>query len=469
MAKLTRRSFLTTGLAATATGAIASEARAEAPAGEPAPSDPLSVQAEVDGESLTFLVGPDTTALHALRAAGRTGVKEGCGHGACGACTIVRDARTTCACLLPATALQGAKVTTVHGLGAKGLHPVQRAFMAEDALQCGFCTPGFVVEAADWVDRWRAEHGDVEPTRDRVAAALAGHLCRCGAYVAIYRAVQGAAAGRYDAGDDVGPRKDGHAKVTGEARYTVDVQLPGMLHGAILRAPFARGRLQRLDLAAARSVPGVHGVIRLLEDGASIRYFGQEIAAVAADDEASAQAGLKALAPELESERPILGFEDAMAEGAPTIFPKRAHKQAPSAAEGFLPPAPWDESNVRGPFRSDWFSGHRKASDILDEASLTVEERYETQIQAHCTLEPHATVAQVHESGQIEVWASTQAVVQLVHDIAERFDVHERDIVVHADYVGGGFGAKAGITIDAVVAIELAYETGRPVRVVLSR
>ncbi|MEZ4319212.1 MAG: molybdopterin cofactor-binding domain-containing protein, partial [Myxococcota bacterium] len=83
--------------------------------------------------------------------------------------------------------------------------------------------------------------------------------------------------------------------------------------------------------------------------------------------------------------------------------------------------------------------------------------------------EPHATVAKVHESGQIEVWASTQAVVQLVHDIAERFDVHERDIVVHADYVGGGFGAKAGITIDAVVAIELAYETRRPVRVVLSR
>ncbi|MCB9676860.1 MAG: molybdopterin-dependent oxidoreductase [Alphaproteobacteria bacterium] len=464
MAKLTRRGFLTTGFAATAAGSLST--RVEAAEAE---SDALEVSVEVDGEPKTFRVGPDTSALTALRAAGSTGVKEGCGHGACGACTIVKDGQTACACLLPAVALKGARVGTIHGVAKGGvLHPVQRAFLAEDALQCGFCTPGFVVEAAHWVDAWRAEHGDVEPGRDAVAAAMAGHLCRCGAYAAIYRAIQGAAAGRFDRAPSKGPRADGVPKVTGEARYTVDIALPGMLEGAVLRATTGAGRLVRLDLAAARAVPGVRAVVRLAEDGAAIRYFGQELAAVAADDEASAHAGIAALAAEIEPSAPIIGLDAAMAPGATEVFAKRAHKQAPSAAEGLLLPTRWKEGNVRGPFRSDFFSGHRKAEGRIEEAAIQHEATFDTQIQAHCTLEPHATVAKV-DGERIEVWASTQSVTDFQADIADHFEVKEDDVTVHAEFVGGGFGAKAIVMADTIVAIELAREANLPVRVALSR
>src|SRR5690606_6273301 len=83
--------------------------------------------------------------------------------------------------LLPAVKLEGRRLLTIEGLGQAELHPIQRAFMAEDALQCGYCTAGFVIEAAAFHDRWRATQGTAAPTRDQVAAALSGHLCRIGA------------------------------------------------------------------------------------------------------------------------------------------------------------------------------------------------------------------------------------------------------------------------------------------------
>ncbi|MFY0538074.1 (2Fe-2S)-binding protein [Nannocystis pusilla] len=121
---------------------------------------------------------------------GLTGCKESCGHGACGACSVLLDDVPVAACLLPAVALHRRRLTTVEGLAPAGeLHPVQRAFMAEDALQCGFA-PRLRRRSQRFYTRWRAEHGNQEPDRDTVAAALAGNLCRCAAYDGIIRAVQ---------------------------------------------------------------------------------------------------------------------------------------------------------------------------------------------------------------------------------------------------------------------------------------
>ena len=111
---------------------------------------------------------------------GLTGAKLVCGEGVCGACTVLLEGVPVTSCLLPATALEDRALTTVEGLGPD-LHPVQRAFIAHDALQCGYCTPGFVVEAIAFHDRWRRERGRDEPAREDVAPALAGPLCRCGA------------------------------------------------------------------------------------------------------------------------------------------------------------------------------------------------------------------------------------------------------------------------------------------------
>src|SRR5262245_7028936 len=138
------------------------------------------VEFSVNGKQRELDVRAEEAAVEILRdRLGLTGTKLVCGDGVCGACTVLLDGVPVVSCLVPATALRAREVTTVEGFGPE-LHPVQRAFIANDALQCGYCTPGFVVEAIAFHDRWRQERGTEEPTRDEVVEALTGHLCRCG-------------------------------------------------------------------------------------------------------------------------------------------------------------------------------------------------------------------------------------------------------------------------------------------------
>uniref|UniRef100_UPI00261E8596 (2Fe-2S)-binding protein n=1 Tax=Ilumatobacter sp. TaxID=1967498 RepID=UPI00261E8596 len=149
-----------------------------------------SISTTVNGESHTIEVEGHESAVDVIREQlGLTGTKLVCAGGVCGACTVQIDGTPVAGCLTPATAMRGGEVTTIEGLETDGkLHPVQQAFMAHDGLQCGYCTPGFVVDAAAFVDEWRAANGSTEPDRHTIADALAGHLCRCGAYDGIYRA-----------------------------------------------------------------------------------------------------------------------------------------------------------------------------------------------------------------------------------------------------------------------------------------
>src|SRR3954452_18957993 len=141
----------------------------------------------INGRIEPLPADPDALLIDVVRdALNLTGTKLVCGSGVCGACTVLLDGAPVASCLLPAKAAAGKAVTTIEGIGAGALHPVQKAFMAHDALQCGFCTPGFVVEAAAFFDRWRAANGMTAPSREEIGAALSGHLCRCGAYEGIY-------------------------------------------------------------------------------------------------------------------------------------------------------------------------------------------------------------------------------------------------------------------------------------------
>jgi len=151
--------------------------------------DKVRVQTAINGEPLEFLCEPRQSLLECLRdILGLTGTKEGCNDGNCGACTVLMDDRVVTACLVLGVEAQGCQITTVEGI-ARGsqLHPLQRAFLENAALQCGVCTPGFIVAAKALLD-W-----EPNPTEEQIRLWLANNLCRCTGYDKIIRAVEQAA------------------------------------------------------------------------------------------------------------------------------------------------------------------------------------------------------------------------------------------------------------------------------------
>jgi carbon-monoxide dehydrogenase small subunit len=148
------------------------------------------VSTTINGDAVEFACPQDETLLDSLRdRVGLTGVKEGCGTGDCGACSITLDGRLVCSCLVLGVEANGREITTVEGMVENGkLHPLQDKFIEHAALQCGICTPGFLVAAKALLDR------NPKPTEEEIRYALAGNLCRCTGYDKIVRAVQAAAA-----------------------------------------------------------------------------------------------------------------------------------------------------------------------------------------------------------------------------------------------------------------------------------
>lgn len=146
------------------------------------------VSTTINGDAVEFACPADETLLNSLRdRVGLTGVKEGCGTGDCGACSITLDGRLVCSCLVLGVEASGRTVTTVEGLVQDGkLHPLQEQFIENAALQCGICTPGFLIAAKVLLER------NPDPTEEEIRYALAGNLCRCTGYDKIVRAVQAA-------------------------------------------------------------------------------------------------------------------------------------------------------------------------------------------------------------------------------------------------------------------------------------
>jgi aerobic-type carbon monoxide dehydrogenase small subunit (CoxS/CutS family) len=147
------------------------------------------MQLLVNGETREVEVGAERTLLSVLRhEVGLTGTKYGCGEGNCGACTILLDGEATRSCITPVASAAGRNITTIEGLADGGeLHPVQEAFVKESAFQCAYCTPGFIVSAVALLER------NPRPDREQIKAALSGHICRCGTYPRILKAVEAAA------------------------------------------------------------------------------------------------------------------------------------------------------------------------------------------------------------------------------------------------------------------------------------
>jgi xanthine dehydrogenase YagT iron-sulfur-binding subunit len=185
-----RRTFIA-GAAGTAVVPLATKAAGQATSVAPVqdPSSPVNVTLRVNGASRPLTIDARTTVLDALREhIGLTGSKKGCDHGQCGACTVMIDGRRVLSCLTLALSAEGQQILTIEGLAADGkLHPMQQAFVDQDAFQCGYCTPGQIMSAVACVKEGHAN------SEEDIREYMSGNICRCAAYPNIVAAVKQAA------------------------------------------------------------------------------------------------------------------------------------------------------------------------------------------------------------------------------------------------------------------------------------
>ncbi len=279
-------------------------------------------------------------------------------------------------------------------------------------------------------------------------------------------------------------RLDGVEKVTGRARYTFDVQLPGMLWGQRVLSPYPHARIKSIDTSAAERYPGVRAVhvlekvlstARLRDPKAeqgnrypTIRYAGQPIAGVAADSPRTAEAAARLIKVEYEKLPHVSDMEAAMKEGAPAVFPGPTEQPA-TAGGGGAPPGLPQKGNVRGPDTKPRGMGPRGDVDKgFRESDVVIEAEFRTQVQTHVPMEPHGLVADWRDEG-LTLYASTQYVGSVRDEAAEHFDLPKSKVRVISDFTGGGFGAKYGIGNFGLLAIHLSRKAQAPVRMVLDR
>ncbi len=464
------------------------------------------VHTTINGEPAELLCEPRQTLLEVLRdELHLTGTKEGCATGDCGACSVLLDGRVVCSCLVLGVEAEGREVVTVEGL-ARGseLHVLQRKFLEHAALQCGICTPGFLIAATALLERCP------DPSEERVRNALAGNLCRCTGYDKIVRAVLDAAAELRGAGGgaseqtrereaageapDAAPgeprfrvigtrpvRHDGIDKVTGRAQYGADIHLAGMLHGKVLRSPHAHARIVRIDTSRAAALPGVKAVVtgadmpeiapgyersgemfvnyKDLSDNVlaktKVLYDGHAVAAVAATSPHVAEQALALIDVEYEPLSPVLDLHAATAPGAPILHPELRTRGVEAADR------PTNVASVLRVERGDLAAGFAAAEVRVahEVTTSTVHQGY---------IEPHNAVAKVDPDGQATVWCSTQGAFDVREMCARLLAMPLSQIRVVPAEIGGGFGGKTTIYLEPI-AILLARKAGRPVKLVMTR
>ncbi len=395
-----------------------------------------------------------------------TSVKNACGTGACGACTVLIDGAKKRACVTDVARLEGKRVLTVEGLTEREKAVYAHAFSAAGAVQCGFCIPGMVISAKALLDQ------NLSPERRDVKAAIRGNICRCTGYQKIEDAILLAAdifrenrpveAPRAFGllGEDI-PRVDAPAKALGEGLFADDVILPGMLHAKALRSKYPRALVKKIDLTRALRHPECVRILTafdvpfnktghlvpdwdvMIAEGDVTRYVGDAICLAAAERRGALDEILALVDVEYEELTPLLTPDEALAEGAPRLHEK---------------------GNIL--FQQEVERGD--AEGAIARAAHKVTRVYDTPMTDHAFMEPECAIAQPDGEGGILMFTGSQSVYDEQREIARMLNLPKEKVRSRTMLVGGGFGGKEDMSVQHHAAL-MAYVTGRPVKVRFSR
>jgi len=419
----------------------------------------------VNGTEVETRLPPETTLLRFLRDELRlTGTKNGCSTNHCGACMVLLNGKPTKSCLLQIRRLQDADIVTIEGLSAPGvLHPIQAAFLAAGAVQCGFCTPGMIIATKALLD------ANPDPSDEEIREGLKNNICRCTGYLKIIEAVKLAARWVKDPaqmkivseggyGQSVADL-DGVAKVQGRLRFADDLYLPDMLHAKVLWSAYPHALIWGVDTSAAEQIPGVVRVLTagdvpghngfgpLAQDqpvlcGDRVRFVGDAVAMVLAENETAGAQARDLIQVEYEPLPGVFSPTEALDHDAPLLHP---------------------DGNVCKHLRHEVGDVDR----ALDHAHLVVEGRFETPFVEHAYLETESGLA-YWEDGVLNLRVPTQFPFELRAQLARVLAVPEETIRVRTMPLGGSFGSKIDATVEPLIALG-AYVTGRPVKLTLTR
>jgi len=429
----------------------------------------MTIEFVLNGTPRRLQTRPDEWFLETLRErCGITSLKDGCSpQGQCGCCVALVNGVPKTTCAMRASVAHGKHIVTLDGLPAAERRQIADCFTAAAGLQCGFCIPGIALRAKSITDR------DPAPSREAIARALDGHLCRCSGYVKIIDAIELLAAAKRGApipapcsDGRVGQplaRLGGAQTVLGERAFVDDLSLPGLLHGALVLSPHARARVLRIDTARALALPGVRAIataadvpgerwVGLLHAdwpcfvaaGEEVRCVGDVLAAVAAVDRHTAREAARLVDVTYEVLPPLLDAQQALAAGAPQVNPRHGNLL--------------EHAVIR---RGD-------ADAALAASAHVVSGRWQTQRIEHLFLEPESALAEPRADGILHLRTQGQGIFEDRRQVARLLGLAEDRIFVELLPNGGAFGGKEDLSVQGQAAL-LAQMTGAPVKLTLSR
>ncbi len=396
-----------------------------------------------------------------------TSVKNGCGEGACGTCTVLVDGKATRACVPALGKLEGKSVVTLEGLTEREKDVYAYAFAKAGAVQCGFCIPGMVMSAKGLLD------ATPSPSREEVKKALRGNICRCTGYVKIEDAVLCAAeilrenkeipqtvfAGKL--GENIF-RLDAREKTLGTGEYVDDLVFDGMLYAKALRSKYPRARVLSMDTAKAAAhpeavriitaadIPGKKKLGHLVKDwdaliavGEITRFVGDALALVVAT-------GKEYLDEVLDL------IEIAYEELTPVTSP----------AQGLLPDAP--RVHESGNLLREEILNKGNADAAIAKAKHVVTRHYSLPFTEHAFMEPECAIAMPEGEDGILLYTAGQSIYDEQHEVADLLGLPHEKVHVHSQLVGGGFGGKEDMVVQHHAALA-AWLVKKPVKVKFSR